>query len=200
LETLITQAQEERPELLGIIDRITQADERLSSAKALNLPSIAGLGMSGVIHFSDAPVNQYAGSHPGQTNLWWGAGAIVSVPIFTGFLIENRVAEARQQKYKVEQKKVDLLNRIALEVTDAYLMLQTARQQIIVEEKEVESARSALTLAKERYRMGLSSIVDVTTATTVLLMAEVRLSEARYAIQASAAAVAFATGLGYQQF
>jgi outer membrane protein len=145
-------------------------------------------------------VNQYAGSHPGQTNLWWGAGAIVSVPIFTGFLIENRVAEARQQKYKVEQKKVDLLNRIALEVTDAYLMLQTARQQIIVEEKEVESARSALTLAKERYRMGLSSIVDVTTATTVLLMAEVRLSEARYAIQASAAAVAFATGLGYQQF
>jgi outer membrane protein TolC len=48
--------------------------------------------------------------------------------------------------------------------------------------------------------MGLSSIVDVTTATTVLLMAEVRLSEARYAIQASAAAVAFATGIGYQQF
>jgi outer membrane protein len=87
-----------------------------------------------------------------------------------------------------------------LEVTDAYLTLQTARQQIIVEEKEVESARSALTLAKERYRMGLSSIVDVTTATTVLLMAEVRLSEARYAIQASAAAVAFATGIGYQQF
>jgi outer membrane protein len=156
--------------------------------------------MSGVIHFSDAPVNQYAGSHPGQTNLWWGAGAIISVPIFTGFLIENRVAEARQQKYKVEQKKVDLLNRIALEVTDAYLTLQTARQQIIVEEKEVESARSALTLAKERYRMGLASIVDVTTATTVLLISEVRLSEARYAIQASSAAVAFATGAGYQQF
>jgi outer membrane protein len=156
--------------------------------------------MSGVIHFSDAPVNQYAGSHPGQTNLWWGAGAIISVPIFTGFLIENRVAEARQQKYKVEQKKADLLNRIALEVTDAYLTLQTARQQILVEEKEVESARSALALAKERYRMGLASIVDVTTATTVFLIAEVRLSEARYAIQASSAAVAYATGTGYQQY
>ena len=200
LETLITQAQEDRPELLGIVNRITQADERLSSAQAINLPSIAGLGMSGVIHFSDAPVNQYAGSHPGQTNLWWGAGAIISVPIFTGFLIENRVAEARQQKYKVEQKKVDLLNRIALEVTDAYLTLQTARQQILVEEKEVESARSALALAKERYRMGLASIVDVTTATTVFLIAEVRLSEARYAIQASSAAVAYATGTGYQQY
>jgi outer membrane protein len=200
LETLITQALGERPELLGTADRITQADERLSSAQALNFPTISALGMSGVIHFSDAPVNQYSGSHPGQTNLWWGAGAIVSVPIFTGFLIDNRVAEARQGKYKAEQRKADLSNRIALEVTDAYLTLQTARQQIIVEEKEVASARSALTLAKERYRLGLASIVDVTTATTALLASEVRLSEARYAVQVGIAAVAFATGTGYQQF
>lgn len=200
LETLITQALEDRPELLGTVDRIKQADERLSSAQAVNLPSIVAQGMSGVIHFSDAPVNQYAGSHPGQTNLWWGAGAIVSVPIFTGFLIENRVAEARQQKYKAEQKKVDLSNRIALEVTDSYLALQTARQQIVVEEKEVESARSALTLAKERYRLGLASIVDVTTATTALLAAAVRLSEAQFALQANTAAVAYAIGKSYQDF
>lgn len=200
LETLITQALAERPELLGSADRIKQADERLNSARALNYPTITAQGMYGVIHFSDAPVNQYAGSHPGQTNVWWGAGATLSVPIFTGFLIENRVAEARQQKYKAEQKKVDVTNRVALEVTDAYLTLQTALQQIAVAEKEVASARSALTLAKERYRLGLSSIVDVTTATTALLIAEVRLSEARYAVQVGSAAVAFATGQAYQSF
>jgi outer membrane protein len=200
LESLITQALEDRPELLGTTDRIRQADERLSSAQALNLPTIAAQGMYGVIHFSDAPLNQYAGSHPGQTNLWWGAGAMVSLPIFTGFLIENRVAEARQQKYKVEQKMVNLSNNIALEVTDAYLSLQAARQQIVVAEKEVESARSALTLAKERYRLGLASIVDVTTATTALLIAEVRLSEARYGVQAATVAVAYATGQAFQNY
>ena len=85
-------------------------------------------------------------------------------------------------------------------MTDAYLALQAARQQIVVEEREVESARSALTLAKERYRLGLSSIVDVTTATTALLLAEVRLSEARYAVQAGAAAFAYATGQSYRRF
>ena len=200
LETLIQRALEERPELLGTTDRIRQADEKLNSAQALNFPTITALGMYGVIHFSDAPTNQYGGAHPGQTNLWWGAGATVSVPLFTGFLIENRAAEAREQKYKAEQKKVDLSNRVALEVTDAYVTLQTAQQQIKVEEKEVASARSALTLAKERYRLGLASIVDVTMATTALLLAEVRLSEARYAVQASSAAVAFATGQGYQAF
>lgn len=200
LETLIQRALEERPELLGTTDKIRQADEKLNSAQALNFPTITAQGMYGVIHFSDAPTNQYGGAHPGQTNLWWGAGATVSVPLFTGFLIENRTAEAREQKYKAEQKKVDLSNRVALEVTDAYVTLQTAQQQIKVEEKEVESARSALALAKERYRMGLASIVDVTTATTALLLAEVRLSEARYAVQAGSAAVAFATGQSYQNF
>ena len=200
LETLMTQAQGDRPELLGTVDRITQADERLRSAQASNLPTIAAQGMYGVIHFSDAPLNQYAGAHPGQTNLWWGVGAMVSVPIFTGFLIENRVAEARQDKYKVEQKKLDLSNKIALEVIDAYTTLQTARQQIVVEEKEVASARSALTLAKERYRLGLASIVDVTMATTALLLAEVRLSEARYAVQAGTVAVSYASGRTYQQY
>ena len=200
LETLILQALGDRPELLGTTDRITQADERLSSAQALNRPTIAAQGMYGAIHFSDAPLNQYAGSHPGQTNLWWGAGATVSVPIFTGFLIENRTAEAREQKYKAEQKKVDLSNRIALEVTDTYLNLKTAQQQVQVEEKEVESARSALTLSKERYRLGLASIVDMTTATTALLSAEVRLSEVRYGVLAGTAALAYATGHGLLEY
>lgn len=200
LESLILQAQDERPELLGISDRIKQANEQLYSAQALNLPTISALGMYGVIHFSDAPTNQYAGSQPGQTNLWWGAAATLSVPLFTGFLIENRVAEAREQKHKMEQRKTNLANTIAFEVTEAYLALQTAQQQIKVEEKEVESARSALTLAKERYRLGLASIVDVTTATAALLLAEVRLSEARYAVRTGAIALTYATGKGYAQF
>ncbi|MDC8448006.1 MAG: TolC family protein [Nitrospira sp.] len=200
LETLIQEALDDRPELLGVVERIRQADETLNSVQAMNYPTISALAMSGVIHFSDAPVNQYAGSHPGQTNLWWGAGVTVSVPLFTGFLIENRTAETREQKYKVEQKKVDLSNRVALEVTDAYLNLQTAQQQVKVEEREVDSARSALTLSKERYRLGLASIVEVTTATTAVLAAQVRLSEARYGILAGTAALAFATGRGLLEY
>ncbi len=200
LETFIQEALDDRPELLGVTERIRQADETLNSVQAMNYPTISALAMSGVIHFSDAPVNQYAGSHPGQTNLWWGAGVTVSIPLFTGFLIENRSAETREQKYKVEQKKVDLSNRVALEVTDAYLNLQTASQQVKVAEREVDSARSALTLSKERYRLGLSSIVEVTTATTALLAANVRLSEARYGILAGTAALAFATGRGLLEY
>jgi outer membrane protein len=200
LESLIQHGLDDRPELMGSADRVRAADEHYHAARALNLPTISATGMTGVIHFSDAPTNQYGGAHDGFTQLWWGAAAVVSVPLFTGFLIENRVAEALQQKYKEEQRKLDLANKVALEITDSYLGLHTAQQQVKVEEKEVESARSALTLSKERYRLGLSSIVDVTTATTELLSADVRLAEARYAVQANSIAVSYATGNEYRQF
>jgi outer membrane protein len=200
LESLIQHGLEDRPELMGSSNRIRAADEQYHAARALNFPTISATGMTGVIHFSDAPTNQYGGAHDGFTQLWWGAAAVVSVPLFTGFLIENRVAEALQQKYKEEQRKLDLANKVALEITDSYFGLQTAQQQIKVAEKEVESARSALTLAKERYRLALSSIVEVTTATTELLSAEVRLAEARYAVHANSMAVAYAIGKGYREF
>lgn len=51
-------------------------------------------------------------------------------------------------------------------------------------------------MARERYRLGLASTADVTTATTTLLTVEVRLSEAQYAVQASNVALAYATGKG----
>ena len=198
LESLIQEGIENRPELMGSADRIRAAEANVGASKALSFPTISATGMYGVIHFSDAPLNQYGGAHVGQTNVWWGAAAVVSVPLFTGFLIENRVAESLQHKYKEEQKRIDLANRVALEVTDAYFALQAAQQQVKVEEQEVEAARNALTLSKERYRLGLSSIVDVTTATTALLSAEVRLSEAHYAVRANGFALDYATGKGYR--
>jgi len=194
LEELIVRGFEDRPELRSQEKRISQADERMQAAHALNYPTISAVGMSGVIHFSDAPVNQYGGAHDGQTNLWWGAAATVSVPIFTGFLLEHRAAEAKQDRYKAEQRRQDVANRVRMEVAEAYFTLQTAKQEIGVAENEVRAARSAWELASNRYRMGLASVVDVTTAATALLAAEVQLADARYGVQSAAIALQFATG------
>ena len=89
---------------------------------------------------------------------------------------------------------------MALEVTDASLNLQTAQQQVMVEEREVNLARNVPTLSKERDRLGLASVVELTTATTAFLAATVRLSEARYGILARTATLAFATGHGLLEY
>lgn len=200
LESLSQDGLARRPELWQSHDRIRSAEERLKSAQSQYLPTISAAGMGGIIHFSDAPVSQDPGATPGYTNVWWGAAATLSVPLFTGHLIENRVAEARQQKYKAEQTRLDLSNQIVQEVAESYFNWQTARQQSTVAEQERDAARNALTLAEERYRLGLASIVDITTATTALIAAEVQLADTHYALEASAAAVAYATGQGVQEF
>jgi len=125
---------------------------------------------------------------------------MITVPIFTGFLIENRVAEAREQTYNVQQQQVTLSNPIALEVTEAYLPRQTAIQQAKVAEQQVATAHESVDLATERYRLGLASIVDVTSATTSLVFAHVQLAQTRYALHASTAALLYGTGKGWQEF
>lgn len=199
LPALTEHALLDRPELLRTLDRIRQAEERAQADKRLSFPTMSAMGMYGVIYFSDAPTNQYAGAHPGFTQQWWGAGFKLSIPLFTGFLIENRIAESKAKQYKAHKEKLDLSNRIRAEVSEAYFTLESAVAQVTVESKEVAAARSALLLAMERYRNGLASVVDVTSATTALMTAEVRLSEARYARDASAFALAFATGQGYKE-
>lgn len=199
LPALTEHALLDRPELLRTHDRIRQAEERAQADKRLSFPTVSAMGMYGVIHFSDAPSNQFAGAHPGFTKQWWGAGFKLSIPLFTGFLIENRIAESKAKQYKAQKEKLDLSNRIRAEVSEAYFTLQSAEAQVTVETKEVAAARTALLLATERYRNGLASVVDVTSATTALMTAEVRLSEARYARDASAFALAFATGRGYKE-
>lgn len=200
LPALTEHALLDRPELLGTLDRIRQSEERTQADKRLSFPTMSAMGMYGVIHFSDAPTNQFAGAHPGFTKQWWGAGFQLSIPLFTGFLIEHRVAESKAKQHKARQEKRDLSNRIRAEVSEAYFTLHTANAQVAVEAKEVEASRSALLLAKERYRYGLASIVDVTSAATALMAAAVRHSEAQYARDVSGVALTFATGRGYKEY
>ena len=200
LESLIQEGLTYRPELLGSSDRVRAANEKLTSAKALNYPTISALGMSGFTYWSSPAFNQDPGPYVGKLDGWYGVAGSISIPIFTGFLIENRVAEARAQKSKAEQRKRDLGNKITLEVTDAYLTLQTAEQEIRVAAQEVAAAREALSLAKERYRLGLGSIVELSMATVSVVSAEVRLADAQYASKTSTVALAYATGNEYRKF
>lgn len=200
LESLIQEGLAYRPELLSSSDRVRAADEKLNSAKALNYPTISALGMSGFTYWNSPAFNQDPGVYVGKLDGWYGVAGTISIPLFTGFLIENRVAEARAQKQKVEQKKRDLGNKVTLEVTDAYLTLQTAEQEIRVATQEVAAAREALSLAKERYRLGLGSIMELSMATVSVVTAEVRLADAQYASKAGAVALAYATGNEYRKF
>jgi outer membrane protein len=91
----------------------------------------------------------------------WQVQASLSIPIFNGFVREQRVQEAavarNNARYNVRAQELAL----TAGVTGAYLTLNAAQQTVAIQEQNAKTARDALTLAEERYRVGVATFVDV---------------------------------------
>ncbi|HLZ33602.1 MAG TPA: TolC family protein [Nitrospira sp.] len=200
-ESLVRKALNQRPELLGSQDRVQAAEEALLAAKALRFGSVTSIGTLAYTWWGheERPSGKDV-SNPGAKMGWYGVGGTSSFPLYTGGRIEGQIDEADARKGETQAATRSIANDIVLQVAQAYFSRLTAEQQIKVAEEKVAHAREALTLARERYKAGLGSILDVTTAATDLLSAEVGLAEAQYEYRASEAALAYATGGEYGRY
>ena len=116
---------------------------------------------------------------------FWGVGATMKFPLFTGFRIQNQIKEAGHHKGETEEELQNLANEIVLQIVRAYLARITNAEQIALEQERVTFAKEAMLLAEERYRLGLSptkktSSTPATTLTFIvfnMLIASYRLSE-----------------------
>jgi outer membrane protein TolC len=197
IETLVTTGLNDRPELLGNRDRLVASEELLKAVKALNFGSLSGVGSIGItkygtVHDSGIPSDGLAP--------FWGVGATMKFPLFTGFRIQNQIKEASHRKGETEEEIQNLANEILLQIVRAYLTRTTNAEQIVLEQERVNFAKEALALAQERYRLGLNPIVEVVRATAALFESESRLAEARYIYKTSESVVAYATGQDYKRF
>ncbi len=90
--------------------------------------------------------------------------ATLSLPLFDGFRREDQVQQAtasrRDAQYRVREQEL----RLTAEVTSAHLTLRTAYQAVQLQEENARTARIALALAEERFRVGATSFIEVTQA------------------------------------
>jgi outer membrane protein len=187
LDALLAEAQSRRPELVALKERVRTAENRMKAATSSNLPTVQAFGSAGdTEHISNRPNLQEGG--------WWAAGAAVSVPLFTGFLIQNQVAEATSQKREAESIYLALLRDVQLQVRENFLSVVTLMQQVKVAQEQVAIARESLGLARQRYKLGLSSIVEVTQSEVAVTAAETRLAETQYNAKIAEARLKYAIG------
>jgi len=187
LDGLVVEAMDRRPELLALKERIQTAEHRIKAANATNYPTLQVVGGAGdTEHISNRPNLQEGG--------WWGVGGVVSVPIFTGFLIQNQVAEATAQQREIQAVYRAVAQNVQLQVRDSFLDMVTLIPQVKVAEQQVVIAREALSLASQRYKLGLSSIVEVTQSEVAVATAETRLAETQYDAKIAEARLRYAVG------
>jgi outer membrane protein len=134
-----------------------QAAVKFSRAERDQLfPSIATSGTVGTVPIR--PDQYYL------TN-WWGAiGVNINIPIFNGFRYTAQAKEASLRAQAASEQTRDLRDRIVRDVKTAWLAANTSYQKVSVTEELLQEADLGLRLAKTRYEMGLSSIVELSQA------------------------------------
>lgn len=188
LEALITDSLS-HPELRRAKELAASAEARMRATQKQYLPTVSAIASAGDYQAFDADRRNI------NTGGWWTAVGLVSVPLFTGFLIENQVREAGAQQAAAEAGSLGIEQALTQQVTNAYLDTITFAQQIKLAEEQVKTAQEALRLAQRRYKLGLASVVEVTQSEVAVTGSQTRLAEAQYDYKTAEVTLAYAAGL-----
>lgn len=125
---------------------------------------------------------------------FYSAGPAISVPIFQGGRLKAglRLAKAQEAEAALGYRAT-VLNALA-EVEDALVAYRTDQAQAGLLQQTVGSARTALSLSRERYEHGLASFIEVLDAQRTLVQA--RQQEVRASITVTNDVVALYKALG----
>lgn len=175
------------PELKRAKEQTSAAEARKRAMKSQYLPTVSAVASGGYYDTFDPSRNVATGG-------WWAAGGLVSMPIFTGGLIENQVKEASAQEAAALAQSTNIEQALTQQVTNAYLDTVTFTQQIKLAEELVKTAQEALSLAKQRYKLGLGTIVEVTQSEVGLTTAQTKLADAQYDYKIAEVTLAYAAG------
>lgn len=169
-QDVVAEAIRKRPEIAALKFELRAAQRFLLAEQKLRKPTVSALWSTGWAPFHDSRLRRYYNA----------VGVNISIPIFNGRLFEAREAEADYKAKAVEQTLQDVSNRVARDVRVAQLNVSSAFERIGLTEQLLTRARESLDLAQERYRLGLSSIVEFNQTQLNVTVAEIENANARY--------------------
>src|ERR1700761_7447798 len=186
-QALLDLAVKQRPDLQSL-DLTRQSQEKFSRAQRDQLlPTLSAIGTVG-----GTPIR------PGQyyVSSWDGAiAANLNIPIFNGFLYSAQAKEAQLRAQATAQQTRQLKDRIVRDVQTAWLDANNAFTRLGVTAQLLNQANDSLGLAQTRYKLGLSSIVELSQAQLQQTEAEITNTNAQYQYRLTLAALNFQTGV-----
>jgi outer membrane protein len=181
---LVETALAQRPELLSLRDQHDAASRFAKSQRDSRLPTISAIGDIGdaPIHDSHLPDNYAVG------------GVQISVPLFAGGLYEARQHEAELKAQADDELLRSAEDNIVRDVNLAWLNLNNSMEQFQTTQELVRNAGESYDLAEARYRIGSSSIVELSQAQLSLTSAQIANTNARYDVLIQQANLDYQTG------
>ncbi len=185
-DQLVDMALKQRPDLMAL-DYDQQAAKKYARAQWEQLmPTLDTMAVVGGTPIRD---DKYF------TSNWFGAvGVDLEVPLFNGFRYTAQAHEAEDRAQAAQENQRDLRDRVVRDVRDAWLQTNTSYQKIAVTEKLLKASNMGLQLAQARYKLGLSSIVELSQSQLEQTQASIENVNARYEYELSLAALNYQLG------
>ena len=183
LESNLTKNYEDISTLVNkaLSDRLDYQSAMLSLESAYDGVTIARSGhfprLSNSMGFSTF-ANRFNDLFESKT---YSVGLTLSIPIFSGFSIDNRVQFAQVTAMNREVEVNDLEREIKRSIQKTYLDLQAAEKSLNVSENNVKAAEENLKIEQEKYSLGSSKLLDVLVATTNYTTARTNFINAQFA-------------------
>ncbi|HTZ57927.1 MAG TPA: TolC family protein [Acidobacteriaceae bacterium] len=185
-QALEQSALAQRPDLQSLTFGQQSAEKFARAQWDQLLPSINAAGTVGTV---PVRVDQYY-----LDNWWGGIGVNVNIPIFNGFLYSSEAKEAKYRALADAQRTRDLRDQIVRDVRTAWLQANTAYQRIGVTAELLKEADMSLQLAQARYKLGLSSIVELSQAQLQQTSAAIDNTNAQYEYRLARAVLNYQIG------
>lgn len=185
VDSLIEMAVRARPELATARAQADAAHSQIRVAHSGYLPS---LGFTGTGATNGSNVATYSGNTYALT---FG----LQVPVFSGFSDHYDVAAARANYEAALAHTQATKQEIVQQVFTAYYTLRTANDRVRTSRDLLASATQSETVARERYREGVGSIVDLLVAQSALASARAQAVDARWQWRTALAQLAHDAGV-----
>lgn len=180
-----------RPEILFGQENINSSALQLKIAKAGFMPQVSLTGGIGDNHMSGT--NDNFGKQM-KTNLTGSVGITLSIPIVDGRQTKSAIEKAQYAQTTATLDLQDLQKQL-------YSKIETYQQNAISNQQRYRSAMSNVSSQEENYnsiaeqfKVGLKSVVEVTTARASLLSAEQEMLESKYSTLLNLAMLNFYSG------
>ena len=178
-------ALSQRPDLARLRYDREAATQFTKAERALRYPSVNAFGAGGLIPVRDDQTfnRDYA-----------AAGINLNFPLFTGGLLTARQREAELRARAAEERVRDAENDVIREVHVVSLNTQYAVERLSLTAKYLQSSSQAYELAQARYKLGTSSIVELSQAQLSLTEAEISHTGAQFDLQIQRALLNYTVG------
>jgi len=167
LQTCLEAARQNRPELKISALRAEQAGKMVRAAQGEFFPSVSLVG--NYARFGSTPA--VSGTEYKDMESWQ-VMAVASWNFWEWGKTKYRVDAGKASENQAVDQAKEIQDQIALEIRNAYLLLQEAESQIAVSQKVIDQAEENFRITEARYRERVARSTEVLDAQTLLTKAK----------------------------